>query len=376
MDQSGRVARELGPRQRARGLPSARSCSPARRFATDFVGYETTDPRDDRGAVTPDNGRGTSSSSWPFSRPGCGQVATSGYVEWRRRATAARSSRPYCVLRRRPSRRAEADRGSLEPASASTTPARSAARATPNRVHHTATHLLHSAFAPAPSGATCPSGASTSAQTSLAFDFHAREFRSTPISSPRSSSQFKRLDPREPAVRAIKTTLTAPRTSSRWPVGEKYGDIVANVESATRVRFLARAVRRHCTSTTSEIQGCVKGDSPRRVGRATRAPDRGDHRPEAVERMRTPTGLVSRGPRPCASRPSAWADAGSLTFGPRSRARARGASGFRESCTRQSTTRIGSGPALDGFKTGDAVQAPTQALLDAPTVDRTRSAEA
>ncbi len=197
-------------------------------FATDFVGYETTDRDTTIGALEPDNGRVlVKLVESPFYPTGGGQVADSGYVTC---ADGDCLARVDDVLRLGDDQvlAVVPERGSLEPGERVQARVDRAARHA-TECNHTATHLLHAALRQL-LGTHVHQAGSYVGPDKLRFDFT--------HGSALSAQELREIEDRVNAwilesqpVRALTTTLSeARRLGAMALFGEKYGDMVRMVE--------------------------------------------------------------------------------------------------------------------------------------------------
>jgi len=197
-------------------------------FATDFVGYETTDSETTIGAVERDNGRVlVKLVESPFYATGGGQVADSGYVECLKGDCRARVED---VLRLGDDQviAVVPERGAIEVGERVHAHVdRGARHAT--ECNHTATHLLHAALRQRLGNHVRQAG-SYVGPDKLRFDFtHGKAL--TPDELSDIEDQVNRWVLESQPVRAITTTLEeARRLGAMALFGEKYGDVVRMVE--------------------------------------------------------------------------------------------------------------------------------------------------
>jgi alanyl-tRNA synthetase len=197
-------------------------------FATDFVGYETTDAETTIGAAETDNGRVlVKLVESPFYATGGGQIADSGYVECLHGDCRARVDDVLRigndqVLALVPERgtiavgervRAHVDRAIRHA----------------TECNHTATHLLHAALRQR-LGTHVRQAGSYVGPDKLRFDFtHGKAL--TPEELGDIEDQVNRWILESQPVRALTTTLDeAKRLGAMALFGEKYGDVVRMVE--------------------------------------------------------------------------------------------------------------------------------------------------
>ncbi len=219
---SGRGRTDDALRERALALAGGAG------FATDFVGYETTDRETTIGAVSSENGQLLAKLvESPFYATGGGQVADSGYVECFEGDCFARVDD---VLRLGDDQVVAlvAERGELKPGERVRAQVDHAARHS-TECNHTGTHLLHAALRQR-LGTHVHQAGSYVGPDKLRFDF----------THGSALTQEERADVEEAVnrwivesqpVRALTTTLPeARRLGAMALFGEKYGDIVRMVE--------------------------------------------------------------------------------------------------------------------------------------------------
>jgi len=197
-------------------------------FATDFVGYETTDRETTVGAVEPDNGRVlVKLVESPFYATGGGQVADSGYVEC---ADGDCRAIVQDVLRLGDDQvvAVTPERGTLKPGERVLAHVDRRARHT-TECNHTATHLLHAALRRL-LGSHVHQAGSYVGPDKLRFDFtHASSLSADQVGE--LERQVNEWILESQPVRAITTTLTeAKQLGAMALFGEKYGDVVRMVE--------------------------------------------------------------------------------------------------------------------------------------------------
>jgi alanyl-tRNA synthetase len=197
-------------------------------FATDFVGYETTDAETTIGALESDNGRVlVKLVESPFYATGGGQVADSGYVECLHGDCRARVDD---VLRIGDDQvlAVVPEVGEIEAGERVRAHVDRAARHA-TESNHTATHLLHSALRQR-LGSHVRQAGSYVGPDKLRFDFtHGKAL--TPEELGDIEDQVNRWILESQPVRAITTTLAeAKRLGAMALFGEKYGDVVRMVE--------------------------------------------------------------------------------------------------------------------------------------------------
>ncbi len=197
-------------------------------FATDFVGYETTERETTVGAVQPDNGRVLAKLvESPFYATGGGQVADSGYVECFDGDCLARVED---VLRLGDDQVVALvpERGELRPGERVRAYVdRDTRHAT--ECNHTATHLLHAALR-ARLGPQVRQAGSYVGPDKLRFDFTYGKAL-TDEERRHVEDQVNAWILESQPVRALTTTLReARRLGAMALFGEKYGDVVRMVE--------------------------------------------------------------------------------------------------------------------------------------------------
>jgi alanyl-tRNA synthetase len=197
-------------------------------FATDFVGYETTDSETTIGAAETDNGRVLIKLvESPFYATGGGQVADSGYVECLHGDCRARvedvlrigNDQVLAVV---------AERGTIEAGERVHAHVDRATRHA-TECNHTATHLLHAALRQR-LGTHVRQAGSYVGPDKLRFDFtHGKAL--TPEELGDIEDQVNHWILESQPVRALTTTLEeAKRLGAMALFGEKYGDVVRMVE--------------------------------------------------------------------------------------------------------------------------------------------------
>jgi len=197
-------------------------------FATEFVGYETTDSETTIGAVAGEDGYVlVKLVESPFYATGGGQVADSGYVECAKGECRARVEE---VLRLGHDQvvALAPERGTFEPGERVYAHVdRDARHAT--EANHTATHLLHAALRQR-LGTHVHQAGSYVGPDKLRFDFtHGRAL--SPEERRDVEDDVNRLILASVPVRALTTTLDeARRLGAMALFGEKYGDVVRMVE--------------------------------------------------------------------------------------------------------------------------------------------------
>ncbi len=197
-------------------------------FATDFVGYETTDAETTIGAAETDDGRVlVKLVESPFYATGGGQVADSGYVECLHGDCRARVDD---VLRIGNDQvlALVAERGTIEAGERVFAHVDRATRHA-TECNHTATHLLHAALRQR-LGTHVRQAGSYVGPDKLRFDFtHGKALSPEELAD--IEDQVNRWILRSQPVRALTTTLAeAKRLGAMALFGEKYGDVVRMVE--------------------------------------------------------------------------------------------------------------------------------------------------
>ena len=219
---AGRFVAGEEVRERARALAGEAG------FATEFVGYETTDAETTIGAAAPENGKVLIKLvESPFYATGGGQVADSGYVECVT-GIAARASTTSCASATTRLWRSCPERGTIEPGERVRAHVDRAARHA-TECNHTATHLLHAALRRR-LGTHVRQAGSYVGPDKLRFDFtHGKAL--SPEELREVEDQVNRWVLEAQPVRALTTTLDeARRLGAMALFGEKYGDVVRMVE--------------------------------------------------------------------------------------------------------------------------------------------------
>jgi alanyl-tRNA synthetase len=197
-------------------------------FATDFVGYETTDRETTVGAVAGDDGRVlVKLVESPFYATGGGQVADSGFVEC---ADGDCRARVDDVLRVGDDQVVVVvpEQGTIEVGERVHAHVDRAARHA-TECNHTATHLLHAALRRT-LGPHVRQAGSYVGPDKLRFDF-THSSRLTPTQLDEIENTVNRWILESQPVRAITTTLAEARALGAMALfGEKYGDVVRMVE--------------------------------------------------------------------------------------------------------------------------------------------------
>jgi alanyl-tRNA synthetase len=197
-------------------------------FATDFVGYETTDRETTIGAAATENGRVLIKLvESPFYATGGGQVADSGYVECLQGDCRARVED---VLRLGDDQVVAVvpEKGTIEPGERVRAYVDRAARHA-TECNHTATHLLHAALRRR-LGTHVRQAGSYVGPDKLRFDFtHGKALTAEELRE--IEDQVNRWVLEAQPVRALTTTLEEARGLGAMALfGEKYGDVVRMVE--------------------------------------------------------------------------------------------------------------------------------------------------
>jgi len=230
-------------------------------FATDFVGYETTESETSVGAAARDDGRVlVKLVESPFYATGGGQVADAGYVECSDGDCRARVDD---VLRLGDDQVVALipERGTIEPGERVRAIVDRATRHA-TECNHTATHLLHAALRRR-LGTHVRQAGSYVGPDKLRFDFtHGKGLTDEELRDVEETVNDWVLE--DQPVRALTTTLDeARRLGAMALFGEKYGDVVRMVEvgdgsfsrelcGGTHVRFTAEiGVFKVVTETSS-----------------------------------------------------------------------------------------------------------------------------
>jgi alanyl-tRNA synthetase len=219
---AGRSAAGEEVRERARALVEEAG------FATDFVGYETTESETTIGATATEDGRVlVKLVESPFYATGGGQVADTGYVECLHGDCRARVED---VLRVGDDQilAVVPERGTIESGERVHAHVDRAARHA-TECNHTATHLLHAALRQR-LGTHVRQAGSYVGPDKLRFDFtHGKAL--SPEELRDVEDQVNRWILASQPVRALATTLDeARRLGAMALFGEKYGDVVRMVE--------------------------------------------------------------------------------------------------------------------------------------------------
>ncbi len=197
-------------------------------FATEFVGYETTDAETTIGAVGRDNGEVlVKLLESPFYATGGGQVADSGVVECESGACRARVTD---VIRLGTDQvvRLQPEHGNFEPGERVVAHVDRATRHA-TACNHTATHLLHAALRRRLGDHVHQAG-SYVGPDKLRFDFtHSSGLSADELRSVEDDVNGWILE--SLPVRALTTTLDEAKSLGAMALfGEKYGDVVRMVE--------------------------------------------------------------------------------------------------------------------------------------------------
>src|SRR5437588_809515 len=219
---AGRFGTAEGLRERAQALVGEAG------FATDFVGYETTDSETTIGAAVGEDGRVlVKLMESPFYATGGGQVADSGYVEC---FDGDCHARVEDVLRLGDDQVVAVvpERGEIKPGERVRAHVDRAARHA-TECNHTATHLLHAALRRR-LGTHVRQAGSYVGPDRLRFDFtHGKALDAEELAD--IEDQVNRWILESQPVRAITTTLDEARRMGAMALfGEKYGDVVRMVE--------------------------------------------------------------------------------------------------------------------------------------------------
>jgi alanyl-tRNA synthetase len=238
VDQEGFEALMSEQRERARAIGRGRGREAVREraeslaaqagFATEFVGYETTERETTIGAAQAENGRVlVKLVESPFYATGGGQVADSGYVECfdgdcRARVEDVLRLGDDQVVALVP------ERGTITPGERVRAHVDRAARHA-TECNHTATHLLHAALRQR-LGSHVRQAGSYVGPDKLRFDFtHGKALAEGELEA--IEDQVNGWIVEAQPVRALTTTLDeARRLGAMALFGEKYGDVVRMVE--------------------------------------------------------------------------------------------------------------------------------------------------
>jgi alanyl-tRNA synthetase len=239
VDEEGFEALMEDQRQRARASAGrfgggealrvrAEALAGAAGFATDFVGYETTDSETTIGAAASEDGKVLIKLvESPFYATGGGQVADSGYVEC---AHGDCRARVEDVLRIGEDQVVAVvpEKGTIEPGERVHAHVDRAARHA-TECNHTGTHLLHAALRQR-LGTHVRQAGSYVGPDKLRFDFtHGKALSAEELRD--IEDEVNRWILEAQPVRAITTTLEeARRLGAMALFGEKYGDVVRMVE--------------------------------------------------------------------------------------------------------------------------------------------------
>ncbi len=258
-------------------------------FATDFVGYETTDRETTIGALERDDGRVlVKLVESPFYATGGGQVADSGFVEC---ADGDCLARVDDVLRLGEDQVVAlvSEHGSLEPGERVRAHVDRAARHA-TECNHTATHLLHAALRQL-LGTHVHQAGSYVGPDKLRFDFtHGSALSREEIDAIEDQVNAWILEAQP--VRALTTTLTeAKRLGAMALFGEKYGDVVRMVEvgDGSFSRELCGGTHVRSTAEIALFKLSSESSSAANVRRIEALTG-----PAAVELMRRHDGVLAR----------------------------------------------------------------------------------
>jgi alanyl-tRNA synthetase len=250
-------------------------------FATDFVGYETTDSETTVGAIATEDGRVlVKLVESPFYATGGGQIADSGYVEC---ADGDCRARVDDVLRLGDDQIVALvpEEGELKPGERVRAHVDRAARHA-TECNHTATHLLHAALRRR-IGSHVHQAGSYVGPDKLRFDFtHGSGLTSEELREIEDQVNAWILESQP--VRALTTTLTeAKRLGAMALFGEKYGDVVRMVEvgDGSFSRELCGGTHVHTTSEIALFKVLTETSSAANVRRIEAVTG-----PAAVELMR------------------------------------------------------------------------------------------
>jgi alanyl-tRNA synthetase len=250
-------------------------------FATDFVGYETTDSETTIGAAAAEDGKVlVKLVESPFYATGGGQVADAGYVECLHGDCHARVED---VLRLGDDQvlAVVPERGKIQPGERVRAHVDRAARHA-TECNHTATHLLHAALRQR-LGTHVRQAGSYVGPDKLRFDFtHGKAL--TPEELHDIEEQVNRWILESQPVRALTTTLDeARRLGAMALFGEKYGDVVRMVEvgDGSFSRELCGGTHVHNTAEIALFKSLSESSSAANMRRIEAITG-----PEAVELMR------------------------------------------------------------------------------------------
>jgi alanyl-tRNA synthetase len=258
-------------------------------FATDFVGYETTDRETTIGALDHDDGRVlVKLVESPFYATGGGQVADSGYVEC---ADGDCLARVDDVLRLGDDQVVALvpEHGTLRPGERVRAHVDRAARHA-TECNHTATHLLHAALRQL-LGTHVHQAGSYVGPDKLRFDFtHGSALSRDEIAALEDQVNAWILEAQP--VRALTTPLSeAKRLGAMALFGEKYGDVVRMVEvgDGSFSRELCGGTHVHSTAEIALFKISSESSSAANVRRIEALTG-----PAAVELMRRHDGVLAR----------------------------------------------------------------------------------
>ncbi|MBV9417774.1 MAG: alanine--tRNA ligase [Solirubrobacterales bacterium] len=250
-------------------------------FATEFVGYQTTDSDTTIGAVAAENGKVLIKLvESPFYATGGGQVADSGYVECLSGDCRARvddvvrvgEDQVVAVV---------PEKGTIEAGERVRAHVDRAARHA-TECNHTATHLLHAALRQR-LGTHVRQAGSYVGPDKLRFDFtHGQSL--TPDELLDIENQVNDWILEAQPVRAVTTTLEeARRLGAMALFGEKYGDVVRMVEvgDGSFSRELCGGTHVHRTAEIGLFKVLSEGSSAANIRRIEAITG-----PEAIEEMR------------------------------------------------------------------------------------------
>jgi alanyl-tRNA synthetase len=250
-------------------------------FATDFVGYETTDQETTIGAAATENGHVLIKLvESPFYATGGGQVADSGYVECLHGDCRARVED---VLRLGDDQVVAVvpEKGTIELGERVRAHVDRAARHA-TECNHTATHLLHAALRER-LGTHVRQAGSYVGPDKLRFDFtHGKALSAEELQN--VEDQVNRWILEAQPVRALTTTLEEARHLGAMALfGEKYGDVVRMVEvgDGSFSRELCGGTHVHNTAEIALFKVLSEASSAANMRRIEALTG-----PEAVELMR------------------------------------------------------------------------------------------
>jgi alanyl-tRNA synthetase len=287
-------------RERARGATTGRDAareqlreralvlSGGAGFATDFVGYETTDRETTVGALASDDGRLlVKLVESPFYATGGGQIADSGFIEC---ADGDCRAKVDDVLRLGDDQVVALvpERGELKPGERVHAHVDRAARHA-TECNHTATHLLHAALR-GQLGTHVHQAGSYVGPDKLRFDFtHGSSLTADELREIEDQVNGWILESQP--VRALTTTLAeAKRLGAMALFGEKYGDVVRMVEvgDGSFSRELCGGTHVHTTSEIGLFKVLSETSSAANVRRIEAVTG-----PEAVKLMRDHDRVIS-----------------------------------------------------------------------------------